>query len=68
MAENDLATDLLTGAPAIAAFLGFSERKTYHLLEEGRLPAFKIGDKNWQARKSTLRRHIEGLEANQRAA
>jgi excisionase family DNA binding protein len=63
MADNDLANDLIGGVPAIAAFLGFSERQTYHLLEKGKLPAFKIGDRKWQARKSTLRRHIENLEA-----
>jgi excisionase family DNA binding protein len=60
---DDLANDLIGGVPAIAAFLGFSQRQTYHLLEKGKLPAFKIGDRKWQARKSTLRRHIENLEA-----
>ena len=68
MPEENLADDLMGGVPAIAAFLGLSERQTYHLLEKGKLPAFKIGDRKWQARKSTLLRHIEGLEAKHEAA
>lgn len=62
MPEDNLADDLMSGVPAIAAFLGKSERQTYHLLERGKLPAFKIGDRKWEARKSTLRKHIESLE------
>jgi len=62
MADDDLANDLMGGVPAIAAFLGLSERQTYHLLENRKLPAFKIGNRKWQARKSTLRRHIQNLE------
>jgi hypothetical protein len=62
MAENDLASDLLYGAPAIGAFLGLSVTQAYRLLEAGRLPGFKLADKKWRARKSTLRRHIESLE------
>jgi hypothetical protein len=53
---------LLTGAGKIAVFIGKPPRTTYHLLEGEKLPAFKLG-KIWHARKSTLRRHIEALEA-----
>lgn len=63
MTDDDLTNDLLNGAEAIGAFLQQSPRQTYHLLETGKLPAFKLGDRKWQARKSTLRRHIEALEA-----
>jgi hypothetical protein len=63
MADDDLKNDLLNGAEAIAAFLNQTERRIYHLLETGKLPAFKLGDRKWQARKSSLRRHIEALEA-----
>lgn len=59
--ERPLADDLLDGAPAIAAFTGFTVRRCYYLCESGLLPAFKIGDK-WTARKSTLRRHFEAKE------
>jgi hypothetical protein len=63
MAEIDLACDLLTGVPAIAAFLGYTERKTYHLLEGGKLPGFKMpAGKIWHARKSTLNKHYQRLE------
>jgi hypothetical protein len=63
MPDDDLKNDLLNGAEAIAAFLNQTERRIYHLLETGKLPAFKLGDRKWQARKSSLRRHIEALEA-----
>jgi hypothetical protein len=62
MADNELADDLLTGAGKIAVFIGKPPCTTYHLLENEKLPAFKLG-KIWHARKSTLRRHIEALEA-----
>ncbi len=56
-----LADDLLQGAASIGAFLGFSERQTFYLLEKKRLPAFKLQGR-WCARKSTLLAHIEKLE------
>lgn len=62
MENEDLATDLLDGVPAIAAFGGWSPRRTYYLAENELIPAFKIG-KKWAARKSTLRQHIAKLEA-----
>jgi excisionase family DNA binding protein len=61
---NDLADDLLRGVDAIAAFTGLKRRTIYHLAENGRLPVFKLDDRVWCARKSTLRRHIEKLEAS----
>jgi len=63
MAEDDLADDLLDGMSEICRFLNMKERQGYDLAEKGRLPLFKFGDRKWQARKSTLRRHIEQLEA-----
>ena len=62
MANDDLAADLLDGIPAIANFLGLPVRRTYELAEKRKLPVFKIGDRKWQARKSSLRRHIDGLD------
>jgi hypothetical protein len=55
--------DLLDGMPAIARYYGCSERRGYYLAENKLIPAFKVGDK-WCARKSTLRKHIEKLEAS----
>jgi hypothetical protein len=60
--DNDLAADLLRGIPRIAKFLGTTERQTYYLAEKRLIPAFKRG-KIWEARRSTLRRHTEQLEA-----
>jgi hypothetical protein len=62
MGDNDLGDDLLDGMTAICRFLNIKERRGYNLAETGRLPLFKLGDRKWQARKSTLRRHIESLE------
>jgi excisionase family DNA binding protein len=62
MHDNELAADLLDGIPAIAAYLGLPVRRTYELAEKKRLPLFKLGDRKWQARRSTLRRHIEELD------
>jgi hypothetical protein len=64
MTEDDLADDLLDGMRAICRFLNIKERQGYELAETGRLPLFKLGDRKWQARKSTLRRHIQKLEAS----
>ena len=63
MENEDLATDLLDGVPAIAAFGGWSQRRTYYLVENDLIPAFKIG-KKWAAKKSSLRRHLNELEAS----
>jgi hypothetical protein len=66
MADDDLAGDLMAGVPAIAGFLGKTPRQIYHLLESKKLPAFKMGGQKegiWHARKSTLRRYFEQLEA-----
>ena len=62
MDDPDLAADLLDGMPAIAKFYGCTERRGYYLVENKLIPAFKVGDK-WCARKSTLRSHVEKLEA-----
>ena len=67
MGNEDLANDLLDGVSAIATFTGLPERRIYYLAEKGLLPLFKIGDRKWQGRKSTLRRHIDVLEAAEAA-
>lgn len=64
MAKENLADDLLTGVGAIAAFTGLTKREVYHLAPKGKLPVFKVGDRKWCARKSTLKAHIEKLEAS----
>ena len=53
-------TDLLTGARAIAAFMGWSERSLRH--REARLPTFRIG-RTLCARRSTLAAWLAAQEA-----
>ena len=59
---TDLADDLLKGVREIAGFLDESERRTHYMLEQNQLPAYRIGHR-WYARKSTLIKRIENLEA-----
>jgi hypothetical protein len=63
MQNEDLADDLLDGVTEIAAFLGWTERRTYYAAERRIIPAFKMGERKWCARKSTLRRYVDELEA-----
>jgi hypothetical protein len=63
MKDEALADDLLDGIAAIAAFLGWTERRTYYAAEHRNIPVFKMGERKWCARKSTLRRYVDELEA-----
>ena len=55
MENDDLASDLLDGVPAIAEFLGLTARQVYHLadpkLGDRPLPLFKIGERKWNGRR-----------------
>jgi excisionase family DNA binding protein len=62
MTDDDLANDMLDGIQQIADFLGAPMLRTYDWAQQGKIPVFKI-NRHWLARKSTLRRHIEQLEA-----
>ena len=53
--------DLLYGVHAIADYLGIKKRAAQHLVETGRIPAFKIG-KTVCARRSTVRAALETME------
>lgn len=55
-----LADDLLVGAPAIAEFLGMTEKAVYHLASKKRIPVGKMG-KNLIARRSALKRAIVSM-------
>lgn len=59
--DNNLAADILRGADAIAAFMGFPRRAIYHLVAKGAMPHFKLGDIIC-ARKSTLTNWISEQE------
>ena len=61
--------DVLDGVPEIANFIfpqtntRKARRRTYHLCEKGKIPAYKLAGK-WNARKARLREHFAQLEAN----
>jgi hypothetical protein len=46
--------DLVWGAHAIAAAIGTTRRKAFHLLEKGSIPARKVGGR-WVAERGKLR-------------
>jgi hypothetical protein len=51
--------DLLWGASAIAAYIGVDQRRAFYVLEEGRIPAKRIGSR-WVASCQKLREHFLG--------
>lgn len=61
-ANDNLASDLLTGADQIAAFLGWPRRTVYHAVSKKSLPSFRIGE-TICARKSKILAFIEAQEA-----
>jgi hypothetical protein len=57
---TDPTLDTLTGAAAIAAFIGITERQAHHALLRGRLPAGKLGNV-WISSRGKLREHLDGI-------
>ncbi|KKB12385.1 hypothetical protein VE25_07485 [Devosia geojensis] len=51
--------DLIWGATAIAAALNRTRRQTFHMLENGELPAKKVGGR-WVASRKKLEELFEG--------
>ncbi|MFV8828908.1 helix-turn-helix domain-containing protein [Alkalihalobacterium sp. APHAB7] len=49
----------------VAKYLQISEMSTYKLVQEGRIPAFKIG-RHWRVKKSDLADLIEKLKNGER--
>jgi excisionase family DNA binding protein len=59
--QDRLADDLIwgiSGNDGIAAYLGLSERRTYYLVERGKLPVHRLGPKTIVASKSELRARL----------
>jgi hypothetical protein len=52
----------LSGCKKIADYIGETERRTFDLLSDGKIPAFKEG-KLWRANKESLDRHYDKLES-----
>jgi excisionase family DNA binding protein len=57
---SPLGEDLLYGAAAIAEYLRISRRKVFYLLEQGRIPAGKLG-REYVASRAALRTHFANL-------
>jgi hypothetical protein len=55
--ETPLAEDLLKGASAIGAYLNLDTRSTFYHLQQGNIPATKLG-RVWLSTKSRLRKHF----------
>ncbi|WHH60954.1 helix-turn-helix domain-containing protein [Petroclostridium sp. X23] len=49
----------------VAEYLQLSEMTTYKLVQEGKIPAFKIG-RHWRVKKSDLNAFIERLKNGER--
>jgi hypothetical protein len=58
--NETLADDRLRGVGPISAFIGEPRGRTYYLLENGQLPAGKMG-RTWLASKAALRAHYEKI-------
>ena len=60
MNDNLLEKEIMT-INQVAAYLQLSEMTTYKLVQEGKIPAFKIG-RSWRVKKSDLDILIERLK------
>ncbi|MCY9158062.1 DNA-binding protein [Bacillus licheniformis] len=49
----------------VAEYLQISEMTTYKLVQEGKIPAFKIG-RHWRVKKEDLTEYIEKLKNGER--
>ena len=67
MQETDDRADLLYGVPAIATYLGLTDKQVRHRAEAGDIPTFKIGG-TVCARRSSLSAWLAQLEARAREA
>jgi hypothetical protein len=64
--DESLATDLIYGAKVIGAYIGADPRQANYMLETGKLPGFKLGNR-WVAKKSAIKEHFKKLEAERAA-
>lgn len=65
--DNMIEGDLLIGAPAIARFLGATQRQTYRLIQDAIIPSFKCGG-SVAARRSSLARWMNEAEKGRASA
>ncbi len=64
--QNSNNLDLIWGAEAIGREINASRRRTFYLLQQGLIPAKKVGE-SWVASRTTLRCYFLG-EETERAA
>lgn len=57
---SSLAADTLSGAQAIADFIGTTRRQAYHKCEKGLIPAGKLG-KIWIGSKRKITKHFSDV-------
>lgn len=65
--DNVIEGDLLVGAPAIARFLGVTQRQIYRLIQDSIIPSFKCGG-SVAARRSSLARWMNDAEQGRATA
>ncbi|MEW9097273.1 MAG: helix-turn-helix domain-containing protein [Clostridiaceae bacterium] len=61
MIDESHKTDEIMTITEVAEYLKISEVTTYKLVQEGKMPAFKIG-RHWRVKKSDLTEFIETLK------
>ncbi len=64
MDNNVKGNEILT-IKQVADYLQLSEMTTYKLVQEGKIPAFKIG-RSWRVQKDDLKELIEKLKKGER--
>jgi excisionase family DNA binding protein len=57
--------DQIMTVSEVAEYFKISEMTTYKLVQEGKIPAFKIG-RHWRVKKSDLSEFIEKLKRGER--
>jgi hypothetical protein len=62
--STGLGCDLIWGVTGIGREIGRNQRQTFHLLENGRIPAKKVGGR-WCASRAGLRRYFASILAGE---
>lgn len=65
MKEEDQKNDEIMTVNEVAEYLKISEVTTYKLVQEGKIPAFKIG-RHWRVEKRDLSEFIDKLKRGER--
>ena len=63
--DNNISDKEILTVSQVAEYLQLSEMTTYKLVNEGKIPGFKIG-RHWRVKKSDLHSFIERLKTGER--